>query len=104
MFAVELFPTALRNTGYGLAVSASRIGNVLGPQLKLLYVASPLGPFIVYAVFSVATSILIWLVLPETKNRPLPDMPGDDGMTKNNEKRAKVALASNGNSDLEDVM
>lgn len=56
--------------------SAARVGAVsIGPQLKLLYVTWRLGAFLIYTIFCLITSILLWSVLPETKNRPLPDMP-----------------------------
>ncbi len=75
-FTTELFPTAIRAEGFAWA------NNVIG---RVGYVLSPLvvgaaaerfgwGPVIrLAALFTLAALGLIWLLLPETKDRPLEE-------------------------------
>lgn len=74
MYSVELFPTALRNTANGLAYSSARIGAILSPQIVYLATLMPEILYIILASACVFNAILAIFFLPETKNRPLPDM------------------------------
>ncbi|XP_005351879.1 solute carrier family 22 member 12 isoform X1 [Microtus ochrogaster] len=68
----ELFPTVLRMTAVGLGQVAARGGAILGPLVPLLGVYGPWLPLLVYGVVSVLSGLAA-LLLPETKNLPLPD-------------------------------
>lgn len=61
-----------RMTAVGLGQVAARGGAILGPLVPLLGVYSPWLPLLVYGVVSVLSGLAA-LLLPETKNLPLPD-------------------------------
>uniref|UniRef100_A0A2K6FG44 Solute carrier family 22 member 12 n=1 Tax=Propithecus coquereli TaxID=379532 RepID=A0A2K6FG44_PROCO len=68
----ELFPTVLRMRAVGLGQMASRGGAFLGPLVRLLSTHGPLLPLLVYGTVPVLSG-LATLLLPETRNLPLPD-------------------------------
>ncbi|GFR76346.1 solute carrier family 22 member 15-like [Elysia marginata] len=73
LFCAELFPTAVRNLGFGFINSLARLGSYVGPMLfpqdpALLYLA-----MIVLGVLNLVCSVL-HLLLPETKGKPLEDI------------------------------
>ncbi|XP_076414340.1 solute carrier family 22 member 12 isoform X2 [Peromyscus maniculatus bairdii] len=68
----ELFPTVLRMTAVGLGQVAARGGAILGPLVPLLGVYGSWLPLLVFGVVSVLSGLAA-LLLPETKNLPLPD-------------------------------
>ncbi|XP_052567895.1 solute carrier family 22 member 12 [Peromyscus californicus insignis] len=72
IFSSELFPTVLRMTAVGLGQVAARGGAILGPLVPLLGVYGSWLPLLVYGVVSVLSGLAA-LLLPETKNLPLPD-------------------------------
>ncbi|XP_040604715.1 solute carrier family 22 member 12 isoform X2 [Mesocricetus auratus] len=72
IFSSELFPTVLRMTAVGLCQIATRGGAILGPLVPLLGVYGSWMPLLVYGVLSVLSGLAA-LLLPETKNLPLPD-------------------------------
>ncbi|KAL1787537.1 solute carrier family 22 member 12 isoform X1 [Sigmodon hispidus] len=72
IFSGELFPTVLRMRAVGLGQVAARGGAILGPLVSLLGVYGPWLPLLVYGVVSVLSGLAA-LLLPETKNLPLPD-------------------------------
>lgn len=74
LYSVELFPTAMRNTANGLANTSARIGAILSPQIVYLALHVPEILYIILASACVFNAILAICFLPETKNRPLPDM------------------------------
>lgn len=61
-----------RMTAVGLGQVAARGGAILGPLVPLLGVYGPWLPLLVYGVVSVLSGLAA-LLLPETKNLPLPD-------------------------------
>ncbi|TRY62217.1 hypothetical protein TCAL_03184 [Tigriopus californicus] len=70
MFANEMFPTVVRNTGYGASNMCARFASILAPIF-----GRELGrdiPLVVFGVLSLIGSVLV-LFLPETKNKKLPD-------------------------------
>ncbi|XP_012580604.1 PREDICTED: solute carrier family 22 member 10-like [Condylura cristata] len=69
---VELIPTILRARAAAMDAMAARCGATLAPLLMLLVVCHPTLPWIIYGVFPIPAGLLV-LLLPETKNRPLPD-------------------------------
>ncbi|XP_031245330.1 solute carrier family 22 member 12 [Mastomys coucha] len=72
IFSSELFPTVIRMTAVGLGQVAARGGAMLGPLVRLLGVYGSWLPLLVYGVVPVLSGLAA-LLLPETKNLPLPD-------------------------------
>ncbi|GFR72475.1 solute carrier family 22 member 15-like [Elysia marginata] len=73
IFCSELFPTAVRNLGFGFLNFTTRLGSFIGPLLfpqdpALLYLA-----MIVSGVLTLVSAVLL-LLLPETKGAPLEDV------------------------------
>jgi hypothetical protein len=67
LYATEIFPTELRNTGSGLASQAARIAGILTPFIVLLGIRWAMGIVCVSAFLATAS---VW-GLPETKGRRL---------------------------------
>ena len=73
VYAVEIFPTSVRNVGLGSSSTWSRVGGVVAPYIgRELGKQSPAAPFIIFGITSILAAVLS-LLLPETKNVPLPD-------------------------------
>ncbi|XP_076970945.1 solute carrier family 22 member 11-like [Tamandua tetradactyla] len=72
-YTSEVFPTSLRVTANGLLFSASQVGAVLGPLIRMAREVLPLLPPISYSVLPIVSSFIILLFLPETQGLPLPD-------------------------------
>ncbi|XP_048216674.1 solute carrier family 22 member 9-like [Perognathus longimembris pacificus] len=70
--ANELLPTVIRATALGITGIAGSTGSSLASLLMILAVYSEPLPWIIYGAFSILGG-LVALLLPETKNRPLPD-------------------------------
>ena len=72
-YATEIFPTVVRNAGLGSCSFFSRLGGIIAPFIgREVAVLSPIAPILIFGVTSVVAGLLT-LLLPETKNRALPD-------------------------------
>ncbi|XP_069874109.1 solute carrier family 22 member 12-like [Dipodomys merriami] len=76
IFSGELFPTVLRMRAVGLCQMEARMGAFLGPLTRMLSTHSPSIPLFIYGSVTVLGG-LATLLLPETKNLPLPDTMQD---------------------------
>ncbi|ESO84003.1 hypothetical protein LOTGIDRAFT_107933 [Lottia gigantea] len=74
IFSCELFPTEARNFGLGASSFLGRIGGIVSPYIADM-VYGKIGkalPLIIFGSAAIAAGLLA-LLLPETKNRKLPE-------------------------------
>lgn len=70
LYVVEFYPTPIRNMGFSLSSSSSKLGAMLAPFVANL---QPLWiPSLIFAVLPFIAAV-ICLLLPETKGRKLRD-------------------------------
>ncbi|XP_055954391.1 organic cation/carnitine transporter 2-like [Patella vulgata] len=76
LMTAEVLPTVVRNIGMGVASMSARIGGILVPtMLDLKSIWTPL-PLVIFGSLSIAAGILA-LLLPETTDKPLPQLLED---------------------------
>ncbi|KAJ6646044.1 Organic cation transporter 1, partial [Pseudolycoriella hygida] len=72
LYAIELFPTNLRQSMFNICMIFAGCGNILAPLLPLSRKILPSFPLILFAGTSFSSALLV-LLLPETRNEPMPD-------------------------------
>ena len=77
-YSPELYPTAIRATGAGMAAAVGRIGGIIGPFLTPVLVPTlgQSGVFVMFMVLLVVTALNVWLLAEETKGRSLEEIAG----------------------------
>ncbi len=77
-YSPELYPTAIRATGAGIAAAVGRIGGIIGPFLTPVLVPTlgQSGVFAMFMVLLVVTALNVWLLGEETKGRSLEEIAG----------------------------
>ena len=77
-YSPELYPTAIRATGAGMAAAVGRIGGIIGPFLTPVLVPTlgQSGVFALFMVLLVVTALNVWLLAEETKGRSLEEIAG----------------------------
>ena len=72
----ELYPTAIRATGAGIAAAVGRTGGILGPFLTpvLVPVIGQSGIFTMFMVVLVLTALVVFALAEETKGRSLEEI------------------------------
>ncbi len=77
-YSPELYPTAIRATGAGIAAAVGRIGGIIGPFLTPVLVPTlgQSGVFAMFMVILVVTALSVWLLAEETKGRSLEEISG----------------------------
>ena len=77
-YSPELYPTAIRATGAGIAAAVGRIGGIIGPFLTPVLVPTlgQAGVFALFMVVLVVTALNVWLLAEETKGRSLEEISG----------------------------
>ena len=77
-YSPELYPTAIRATGAGIAAAVGRIGGIIGPFLTpvLVPIFGQAGVFALFMVVLVVTALSVWLLAEETKGRSLEEISG----------------------------
>ncbi|NXB08435.1 S226B protein, partial [Cnemophilus loriae] len=72
LYTGELYPTVIRQTGMGLGNTMARLGSIMAPLVKMAGELFPALPFIIYGAAPVVSG-LVAALLPETRNRALPE-------------------------------
>jgi len=73
VYAAEMFPTVVRNVGVGSSSMFARVGSMLAPFIgNELGNVSKEAPIIIFGLTSLLAGLLT-LLLPETKDKVLPD-------------------------------
>ncbi|GAB1609582.1 organic cation transporter protein-like [Argonauta hians] len=72
IYTPELYPTSLRSVGLGLASSVCRLFSMVAPFLRILAVYYPWSPTLILGIGSMSGAVLLWLTLPETRGKILP--------------------------------
>lgn len=81
MYASEIFPTVVRSSCIGVCIVVSQVGGILAPFTRLMTAINPNLQKIVFIVGATVAALLT-LILPETKNRELPDSMDEAAGTK----------------------
>jgi len=77
IYANELFPTNVRNTGMGICSMVARIGAIIGTFCNDILARVWIHlPIVLYGITSLVAAFLA-LMFPETLNRPLPQTVAD---------------------------
>ncbi|XP_066170075.1 solute carrier family 22 member 13-like [Sylvia atricapilla] len=76
VYAAELFPTIVRQTGVGLCSMSARVAGILAPLVRLLGQYHRAIPMAVFGSTPVLGGLLC-VLLPETRGTELPDDTGD---------------------------
>merc|ERR1712128_138120 len=73
VYAVEIFPTVVRNVGIGSSSMCARVGSIVAPYIgRELGHVLPAAPIVIFGLTSLVAGVLV-LLLPETRNCNLPD-------------------------------
>ncbi|KAJ0183341.1 hypothetical protein K1T71_001317 [Dendrolimus kikuchii] len=72
LYAGELFPTVVRNTGVGLSSTVARIGSMLAPFVATLSTTSAWLPPLAFGIVPLIGAALC-IILPDTRGKKLPD-------------------------------
>lgn len=78
VYQVELFPTLLRSQAGALCSAGARIGGIIAPQLLYLENKWRPIPYICFAVVGFIGFLADWILLPNTKDKVLPEGLNDD--------------------------
>ncbi|KJH39647.1 hypothetical protein DICVIV_14472, partial [Dictyocaulus viviparus] len=74
LYSAELFPTVVRNMARAVCNSGARLGSIAAPMVVHLRSVHYLIPYLTFTLFLSAQVITVAFFMPETKNRPLPEM------------------------------
>ncbi|KAM3964929.1 organic cation transporter protein [Aphomia sociella] len=72
LYAGELFPTVVRNSGVGLSSTVARIGSMVAPFVATLSHTSPWLPPMAFGIVPLIGAGLC-IILPDTRGKKLPD-------------------------------
>ncbi|XP_072932786.1 organic cation transporter protein-like isoform X2 [Epargyreus clarus] len=72
LYAGELFPTVVRNSGVGLSSTVARVGSMVAPFVATLAHTSAWLPPLVFGIVPLIGACLC-IILPDTRGKKLPD-------------------------------
>ncbi|KAL4240984.1 hypothetical protein ACF0H5_001766 [Mactra antiquata] len=72
VYTIEIFPTVVRTTAYGLCNTSARIGGMVAPQIVFLNDKIPGLMYFLSAVLMIISSV-IFFTFPDTKDKPLEE-------------------------------
>ncbi|XP_022095073.1 uncharacterized protein LOC110981647 [Acanthaster planci] len=72
IFCSEVFPTPVRNIGFGIGAVVANLGTVIAPFVLYLGDFASFIPLTIFGGMSITASLLV-PILPETKDKPLPE-------------------------------
>ncbi|XP_026318853.1 organic cation transporter protein-like isoform X2 [Hyposmocoma kahamanoa] len=72
LYAGELFPTIVRNSGVGLSSTVARIGSMVAPFVATLGQSTPWLPPLAFGIIPLVGAGLC-IILPDTRGKKLPD-------------------------------
>ncbi|CAH2982624.1 unnamed protein product [Chilo suppressalis] len=72
LYAGELFPTVVRNSGVGLSSTVARIGSMIAPFVATLAHTSAWLPPLIFGIVPLIGAALC-IILPDTRGKKLPD-------------------------------
>lgn len=72
LYAGELFPTVVRNSGVGLTSTVARVGSMVAPFVATLSHTSKLLPPLIFGIVPLIGAALC-IILPDTRGKKLPD-------------------------------
>lgn len=98
VYAAELFPTIIRQSGVGLCSMAARVAGIVAPLIRLLEQYHHAIPMAVYGGATVLGGLLCFL-LPETRGVELPDGTETD----NPQRRSKLQALSKTDSEEKEI-
>ncbi|XP_017494643.1 PREDICTED: organic cation transporter protein-like [Rhagoletis zephyria] len=90
LYAGELFPTVVRNSGMGLCSFVGRIGSASAPFLSGMSAEAEWIPLMVFGGFSLVAAASLFLV-PETRDLPLPETIEDGETFGNKSKKVQIS-------------
>ncbi|BFZ14544.1 hypothetical protein BsWGS_17583 [Bradybaena similaris] len=76
LYSAELYPTNLRNTGFGISSLAARVGGMIAPYSRTFSRYVPWGPGAVFTALCLLVPVMLRF-LPETTGRELPQTLAD---------------------------
>lgn len=72
LYAGELFPTVVRNSGVGLSSTVARVGSMVAPFVATLSHTSATLPPLTFGIVPLIGAALC-IILPDTRGKKLPD-------------------------------
>ncbi|XP_005102577.1 solute carrier family 22 member 4-like [Aplysia californica] len=97
-FSVELFPTVVRNLGYGFAVTGARLGSIVAPYVIPRDFESIYVSYLIMSAMALVCCAAVW-ALPETKGVAMEDVIQDNDKPTSLER--KEALMNDKTTSLE---
>jgi len=77
VYTAEMYPTEIRSTAVGISSLCGRIGGIIAPQIESLSSVNTPLPLVIMGSCSLFGGILVYMFLPETLGKKLPETMHD---------------------------